>query len=178
MPLQDEPLLARLSMGSAGTVPEEVSAVEEEIQHLADEVVTGVLRLSLHQTHKQIAICHRIYWQVPKRELAWQLHNFMYKGKVRTRSFHQAPAISSHTFSACLAGTEQCHTGADDARAPRRCKIQCLASDQKLPGHSCRSPRHSAMIILRYFKSYPKTVLALLALATAISFAEDMQSMP
>ncbi|KAK9866895.1 hypothetical protein WJX84_006646 [Apatococcus fuscideae] len=47
---QDEPLLARLSTGSAGTVPEEVSAVEEEIQHLADEVVTA-LKIGLRAAH-------------------------------------------------------------------------------------------------------------------------------
>lgn len=34
-------MLSRISAGSAGSVLEEIEGAEEEIQHLADEVVTG-----------------------------------------------------------------------------------------------------------------------------------------
>ncbi|KAK9831565.1 hypothetical protein WJX74_000240 [Apatococcus lobatus] len=39
---QEEPMISRVSVGSAGSVLEELEAAEEEIQHLASEVVTAL----------------------------------------------------------------------------------------------------------------------------------------
>ena len=38
-------MVSRVSAGSAGSVLEEVEGAEEEVQHLANEVVTGIWAL-------------------------------------------------------------------------------------------------------------------------------------